>query len=150
MSEEILAQSLWNAMKQTDTVLDQANKEIARLRAENERLRAELTNCDYSPCIICTTAEDALDQANEKIARMRGELAVANERVAQLEASQDWEPFDDWIIDCDCPESCGAKLYADDGMLQIEDAEGSVMIIHLPDNVRLQRRRPQSEGQVQP
>lgn len=82
---------------------------------------------------------------DKEIARLRAELAAANERIAQLEASQEWEPVETAELACACG-NCSVPLTVDGDMLELENDTDYFQFV-LPDGYRLMRRRPQGEGQ---
>lgn len=85
------------------------------------------------------------DDYEVALARLRAELAAANERIAQLEASQEWEPVETAELACACG-NCSVPLTVDGDMLELENDTDYFQFV-LPDGYRLMRRRPQGEGQ---
>jgi hypothetical protein len=76
-------------------------------------------------------------------------LAAANERIAALEASQDWEPVPVGEIIRLPAEEPDTNFHMVRGRVYhtFETPDGQRVVIALPDNVRLMRRRPQPEVQ---
>lgn len=98
-------------------------------------------------CVYCSFDElgAKYGQALTELARLRAELAAANERIAQLEASQEWEPVETAELACACG-NCSVPLTVDGDMLELENDTDYFQFV-LPDGYRLMRRRPQGEGQ---